>query len=177
MSAPPADTSKTLSEPGVEDALLADSSRYMQRLVAATFLATEPLALAVRELIAESITPDQLCFFGTASRVAEVKTVIASPDHLLFDGGREALRRPDAAPDDARLVAEPANFDDVDFGLELQPQGLLHGLETAMADGAIALVVMTRSVAQFAAATRILLRYSTHRVRTREVLQPRRAPE
>ena len=177
MGAPPADTSKTLSETGTEDAFLANSSNYMQRLAAATFLATEPLAQAVRELVAESITPDQLCLFGTPSRVAEVKAVIASPNRLLSDGGREALSHPDAPIDNAGLVAEPANFDHVDFGLELMPQGLLHGLEAALADGAVALVVKTRSVTEFAAATRVLLRYSTQRVRTREVLQPNPTPD
>lgn len=177
MSTPPADKSKTLVDTGTEDAFLADSSNYMQRLAAATFLAAEPLALAVQELIAEAIKPDQFCLVGTASRIAETKAAIAAPDQLLSDAGREALHDHHALPDATRLVAEPANFDQVDFGLELQPQGLLHGLETTLAHGAIALIVKTRSVTEFATATRVLLRYSTQRVRTREVLQPHPTPD
>ena len=169
--------SKTLSETGMEDAFLADSSNHMQRLAVATFLGAHRLDQAMRELIAEAIKPDQLCLVGTALRVAETKAAIASPDRLRPDNGREAVHGFDALPDGARLVADPADFDHVDFGMEFQPQGLLHGLETALAHGAIALVVNTRSVTQFAAATRVLLRYSTQRVRTREVLQPHPTPD
>ena len=177
MRSSAAHTSKILRKTGTEDAFLADSSDHMQRLAVATFLGADRLDQAVRELAAESIKPDQLCLVGTAPRIAATKAAIVSPAHILPAGGPDVVFDLDGLPDGARFVAAPARFDRVDFGTELQPQGLLHGLETAMADGAIALVVMTRSVAQFAAATRILLRYSTHRVRTREVLQPRRAPE
>ncbi len=68
-----------------------------------------------------------------------------------------------------RLVAEPGQFYGIDFDVERQTPGLLHDLETPLLRGTIALLVKTRTVSEFKTAARVLLRYSTHQVRTREV--------
>ena len=69
------------------------------------------------------------------------------------------------------LMAAPDPFDGIDFDVERQVQGLLHGLEPILADGELALLVLTRTIPEFATVTRILLRHSSHSVRTREVLE------
>lgn len=154
---------------GRECTYLARSGEHMQRMAVATFLGSDRLSQAIRELAEDSIETEQLCLIGTPSHLHAVlestsgRAPVLPPDHHhpTFDIGTLA----DGTP----LVVAPAHFDRVDFGAELRPQGLLHGLDAALSCGAIALLVKTRSVAEFAAATRVLLRHSSHRVRTREV--------
>jgi hypothetical protein len=149
-----------------------EPTKKMQRIAMGTFADVDRLDLTLQELVASAVHPGQLCIIGCVPSMKVLKTVsgVPPPSHVqaLLDRPRTIA----TLGNGAQLMAAPETFDGVDFGREREPQGLLHGLEQMLLDGALALLVMTRTIAEFAAVTRLLLRHSSHHVRTREVADP-----
>ena len=149
-----------------------EPNKKMQRIAMATFADIDRLGVTLQELVANAVHLQQLCLVGCAPSMDVLKAAcgVPPPSHV-----QTLLDRPRAIAtleNGIQLVAAPEQFDSIDFDLERQPQGLLHGLEQMLLDGALALLVMTRTIAEFAAVTRLLLRHSSHHVRTREVADP-----
>ena len=145
----------------MEIAVLTEATTQMQRMAVGTFVDAHQLTRAVGALSAVAIEPHQYCFIGTSGNVAAATE--RSGDNAILRAPRDGIQ----------FVAVPALPHGIDFESELQADGLLHGLDAALSDGAVALLVNTRTVAEFIAATQILLRYSSLRVRTREIGQCR----
>lgn len=149
-----------------------EPTKKMQRIAMATFADFDRLGVTLQELVASAVHPGQLCLIGCVPSMNVLKTVsgVPPPPHVLA-----LLDRPRAIAtlgNGVQLMAAPETFEGVDFGRERQPQGLLHGLEQMLLDGALALLVMNRTIAEYAAVTRLLLRHSSHHVRTREIADP-----
>ncbi len=149
---------------------MAECIRKIQRLAVGTFVDVDRLDQTLQELVTNSFDPDQFCLIASEPVVDSVKknAAFASPSHLqVMLDHTHSIATPDSGQ---HLVVSPDLFDGLDFAAEWQDQGILHGLEEPLNDGAIALIVKTRTIAQFAAVTRALLRTSSHSVRTREIV-------
>lgn len=144
-------------------------ANHMQRIAVGLFADTCGLVHAVRELRADPGAANQLCLLATAARLQAIApdrhACGSSPLSGIFTQVVEIGRLSDGGA----LAATYGTLEGVDFNAEWQPQGLLHGLEAALAGGTIALLVKAPSVDHFVAATRTLLRHSPEQVRTREV--------
>jgi len=146
------------------------STPKMKRVAIGAFTDPTRLEKALGALLASSIEPIQLCLIGTADRLAALDTTERGPAHWQLPPDRfRDLRTLD---DGEHLVAAAPALDTVDLEPVREPRGLLEGLEASLAHGAIALMVSARTVSEFAEATRVLLRYGSYRVRTREVAEP-----
>jgi hypothetical protein len=145
---------------------------HMQRIALGTFVDVDRLDLTLQELVSKAVGPQQLCLIGCASHVETIRsrseTTLPSHVHGLLDRTHPIA----TLSNGEQLLAAPQPFACLDFDQERQAQGLLHGLEQLLIDGVLALLVKSRTIAEFAAVTRALLRHSSHRVRTREVAHP-----
>ena len=146
-----------------------EPTNKIQRIAMATYADVDRLDLTLRELVADAVTPEQLCLIGSAPYIELIKvhSGTAPPSHIHI-----LLERTHAIAtlsNGEQLVAAPRPFACIDFDRERQAQGLLHGLDQMLIDGVLALLVKSRSIAEFVAVARALLRYSSHRVRTREI--------
>ena len=144
----------------------------MQRISMGTFADVDRLDLTLRELVSGVVACDQLCLIGCAPHMETIKSQsrAAAPSHVhaLLDKTHAIA----TLSNGEQLVAAPRPLACIDYDLERQSQGLLHGLEQMLIDGVLALLVKSRTIAEFAAVTRALLRHSSHHVRTREVAHP-----
>lgn len=150
---------------------MASRGRRMQRIAAGTFADVGRLEAALRELIDRDVDIDRISLVGCAPHLDRLRQAVESRPS---DGVTAiALRtRTEAAPGNAEeLFALPGSADGLDLGHEWKPQGLLHGLERKLTEGAFAIIVASRTIAEFADATRVLLRHGSHHVRTREGVQ------
>ena len=149
---------------------MTEQKSKMQRIAMGTFADDDRLDRALREFSAGSIDPTQLCLLGCAPRMENIKAN-GGPNRQAHVQALLSQSRTIAMLDNGEhLMAAPDPFDGIDFDMERQVQGLLHGLEPMLVDGVLALLVLTRTIPEFATVTRILLRHSSHSVRTREVL-------
>lgn len=149
---------------------MSEPNGKMQRLAMATFADVDRLDLTLGELASGSITREQLCLIGCAPHVETLRSQSQPAAHIR---SLLAQTHPIATLSNGQqLLAAPRPFACLDFDAERRTQGLLHGLEQMLSDGALALLVKSRTIAEFAAVTRALLRHSSHHVRTREVAHP-----
>jgi hypothetical protein len=149
-----------------------EPNNKMQRITIAAFADIDRLDVTLQELVSGTVGPEQLCLIGSALHVASFRSQSrpAGSSHIHGLLGRT---HPIATLSNGeQLLAAPQPFKCIDFDLERQAQGLLHGLEQILIDGALALLVESRTIPEFAAVTRALLRHSSHHVRTREVAHP-----
>lgn len=147
-----------------------EPNKKMQRIAVATFANIDRLDLTLGELASASVSLDQLCLIGCTPHVESIRSQASSSAHIR---GLLCETHPIATLGNGEfLFAAPRPFACLDFDLERQAQGLLYGLEQILAGGALTLVVKSRTIVEFAAVTRALLRHSSHHVRTREVAQP-----
>ena len=144
-----------------------------QRIAMGMFSDAAPLESTLQELLASAIAPQQLCLVGCGSRVESLlrSEQLTAPIQRHLD--LHNLRTIATLANGALLVAAPDSFACLDFEREREAQGLLHGVEKMLIDGVLALLVKARTLTEFAAVTRLLLRYSSYHVRTREVVWPR----
>ena len=144
----------------------------MQRIAVGTFADVDRLDLTLQELISGAIGPEQLCLVGCAPHVETIRLRSGSTPSSHIHGLLDRTHPVATLGNGEQLLAAPQPFTCIDFDQERQAQGLLHGLEQMLIDGALALLVKCRTIGEFAAVTRALLRHSSHRVRTREVAHP-----
>lgn len=152
---------------------MACSTPKIKRIAVGAFNDAGRLGEAFGALQACSIEPMQLCLIGTPAVLAGWGAIGKVPIDcsLTPDRCKDLGALSDGEPLVAAMpavVAAGAN----DLEPMEESKGLLHGLEAALAHGAVALMVSARTVAEFAEATRVLLRYGSIRVRTREVVDP-----
>lgn len=144
----------------------------MQRIALATVGEAALLNSIVKELTAHLVLPSQMCVVGYGPQMLRLQAESASnrlqPAEALL-GQLCAVGRIDSG----ELIASARGpCFEFDFDAEREPQGLLFGMEPLMLDGTVALLVESRTISEFAVVTRLLLRFSSHRVRTREVACP-----
>ena len=148
---------------------MTDLANQMQHIAMATYADVDRLDLTLRDLAADAVPLEQVCLIGCAPHIDAIKVHAGAdlPSHIqiLLDRTQAIA----TLSNGEELVAAPQPFAGIDFDQERQAQGLLHGLEQMLIDGVLALLVKSRSISEFVAVTRALLRYSSHQVRTREV--------
>ena len=151
---------------------MTEQSSRMQRIAMGTFADVDRLDLTLRDLVSGAIGQDQLCLIGCAGHVQALRSQFAPvlPSH--FCGLLDHTHPIATLGNGEQLLAAPRPFACIDFEQERRAQGLLHGLEQMLIEGALALLVKSRTISEFAAVTRALLRNSSHHVRTREVAHP-----
>lgn len=150
---------------------MASRGRRMQRIAAGTFADVERLGAALHDLLEKGVDIERISLVGSPPHLDKLRCAIESRP---VDGMTSILSRNRSAAASGgseALESLAGSFDGLDLGQEWQPQGLLHGLEGKLCQGAFAVIVASRTIAEFAEATRVLLRHGSHHVRTREGVQ------
>ena len=149
---------------------LACSTPRITRIAIGAFADASRLEAAFSGLMACSVEPVQLCLIGTGPRLKALEAEDKMPSAWRLPA--EHYRDLGPLDDGEHLLAAAPAPETIDLEPMRTPRGLLSGLEAALSHGAVALMVSTRSVAEFAEATRVLLRFASYRVRTSEVVDP-----
>ena len=150
---------------------MAEPLDNMQRIAMGTFTDAHLLNSTVQELVAHSVMPEQMCVVGYEPALHRLAQALKAGKLEPVGAWLSRVRRVGSVDGGDLVVSAATSLVNVDFDTERCAQGLLSGVEPLMSDGVVALFVEARTVAEFAAVTRLLLRYSSHRVRTREVSQ------